>query len=500
MSSSKPRLSTTGSSLTATFSPNCSRLLALAALSLDLVGCAVAPSTSTLPLAVWSQHGPAGQLAVRAIVTDGLPCPLASVDNQAQRMRVRAGGNGKTAAGNDKNPAFDPPFAVTSCEIDVPATTGQVEVGGQPVAMPKATVQRIVLLGDTGCRVKMPANSKGDPLQDCSSADAWPWARIARAAAREKPDLVIHVGDYHYREYCDDPLRCTPLRERGVVVSYGWVGWQADFFAPAAPLLAQAPWVFVRGNHENCDRGGEGWMRFLSPSPYLACTDQRSKTATRSVLGNNFTADAWRLDIDAGLGLVVVDNAGHEDYRPVQETPQDVAHFQRTLGVLRQPSAQKLWLLAHRPLWYDLLGQVSQPNAFQQVLREALPTNVQLVVGGHEHAFQTLNFAPPGSASGRPAQLIVGGGGTQLESFDPESPFFEGKSGIGSREKAQPDGRLYDGLAARSGLLLHRYSFLVLDREAQGWGGRLLDVDGRLITRCRLDDGGKEMACAFPDH
>jgi hypothetical protein len=231
MSSSKPRLSTTGSSLTATFSTARSRLLALAALSLALAGCAVAPSTSTLPLAVWSQHGPAGQLAVRAIVAEGLPCPLASVENQARSMRVRAGGNGKTAADNDKNPAFEPPFAVTSCEIDVPATTAQVEVSGQTVALPKATVQRIVLLGDTGCRIKISANGQGDPLQDCSSADAWPWARIARAAAREKPDLVIHVGDYYYREYCDDPLRCTPLRERGVVVSYGWVGWQADFLS-----------------------------------------------------------------------------------------------------------------------------------------------------------------------------------------------------------------------------------------------------------------------------
>ena len=125
---------------------------------------------------------------------------------------------------------------------------------------------------------------------------------------------------------------------------------------------------------------------------------------------------------------------------------------------------------------------------------------MQLAVGGHEHAFQTLNFAPSASAVSRPAQLIVGGGGTQLEAFDPESPFFEGKSGAGSRERAQPDGRLYDGLAARSGLLLNRYSFLVLDRDGQGWAGRLLDVDGGLITRCRLDDGGKEMACAFPTH
>ena len=208
---------------------------------------------------------PNGQVSLRAIVQEGLPCPAVTVDQQAKPMQLRAEGNAQQAQAPDKNRAFDPPFAVASCQLDLPAASKEVLLAGQPLAMPKAQAQRIVLLGDTGCRIKMPANGKGDPLQDCTSQDAWPWARVASAAAREKPDLVIHVGDYHYREFCDDPKRCAELIERGVAVSYGWLGWQADFFTPAAPLLMQAPWVFVRGNHENCDRGGEGWMRFLSP-------------------------------------------------------------------------------------------------------------------------------------------------------------------------------------------------------------------------------------------
>jgi len=36
---------------------------------------------------------------------------------------------------------------------------------------------------------------------------------------------------------------------------------------PAAPLLAAAPWLLVRGNHESCDRAGQGWWRFLDPRP-----------------------------------------------------------------------------------------------------------------------------------------------------------------------------------------------------------------------------------------
>ena len=46
-----------------------------------------------------------------------------------------------------------------------------------------------------------------------------------------------------------------------------WAVWQNDFFDPAAPLLAAAPWVLVRGNHELCRRGGHGWFRFLDRLP-----------------------------------------------------------------------------------------------------------------------------------------------------------------------------------------------------------------------------------------
>ena len=40
-----------------------------------------------------------------------------------------------------------------------------------------------------------------------------------------------------------------------------WTTWQADFYTPAAPLLAAAPIVLVRGNHEDCERAGPGWLQ-----------------------------------------------------------------------------------------------------------------------------------------------------------------------------------------------------------------------------------------------
>jgi hypothetical protein len=247
-------------------------------------------------------------------------------------------------------------------------------------------------------------------------------------------------------------------------------------------------------------------MRFLSPLPYAACGDQWYKTASRSLLQNNRTADAYRIDIDGGPSLVVADNAAHEDYKAATATPLDIEVFTRTLRPLLEPpqppDGLPIWLLLHRPIWYDLLDAGAPPNALQTVLAGRLPANVEFVFAGHQHAFQTINFVraadPVSYPAGRPAQVLVGTSGTQLEVFDPQSPFYEGMVGVGGMERSRPDGRLYDGVAADNGIVVNRHSFLLLEREAQDWAGRLLDADGNTISRCRLLGGHKQIDCTFP--
>ena len=60
--------------------------------------------------------------------------------------------------------------------------------------------------------------------------------------------------------------------------SYGFDASAADLFTPAKPLLAAAPWVFVRGNYEACFGAGQGWFRFLDSQPWRearSCNDPK---------------------------------------------------------------------------------------------------------------------------------------------------------------------------------------------------------------------------------
>ena len=114
-----------------------------------------------------------------------------------------------------------------------------------------------------GGRHRLP--HQGRHLQACNDPAAWPFPPVARAAAALKPDLVIHVGDYLYRE---NPCPAGNAGCAGSPWGDNWTTWNADFFDPAAPLLAAAPIVLVRGNHEDCARAGPGWLRLQGPLAY----------------------------------------------------------------------------------------------------------------------------------------------------------------------------------------------------------------------------------------
>jgi len=390
-------------------------------------------------LAQWVQLGPDGTSSVRAI-TDEASCPAVVFDARSVVMSARSEPGQKF--GNVKEAKFD----VRGCEADVPAGARAATLDGAPLPLPKARPQRIVIFGDTGCRIL------GRAAQNCNDINEWPFPRIAELAAAAQPDLVIHVGDYHYRE------SACPIDNRGCAGSpsgYGFDAWNADFFAPAAPLLAAAPWVFARGNHEDCGRAGEGWFRFLDRAPMAA--------ACRDFTGV-FVAQL------ADFGIVVVDGAAAEDPKGNAGALIDTLRRQFVEVAAKVPA--EAWLVSHRPFNAMISGGGNAPPAIDNSVQEAalgpvIPAGVRMEVAGHVHFFQAVDFG-----GARPPTLVVGTGGDALATMEP-------MSAIGASINGLPVVRSETRLG---------FGFMIWERDGGRWNGTLYGVDGQALDRCQLMD------------
>jgi hypothetical protein len=332
-------------------------------------------------------------------------------------------------------------FPVIVCEARASLTTMKLTVAGSPTPVLPQEVRRIVVIGDTGCRLERGA------VQDCNDPQAWPFAAIARRAAGRKPDLVIHVGDYYYRK-----APCPAARTGCAGSPYGdnWTTWLADFFTPAAPLLSAAPWVTVRGNHELCNSGGEGWRRLLDP--HIAS----SECTTFS--------DPYVVHL-SGLNLLVLDGAAADDF---SAAPEKVAVYAAQLAGLLKTASSPAWLLTHRPVWAAAPGKLFNAT-LQAAIRGQIPPALDLVLSGHLHDFMSYEFGPE-----RPAQLIVGDSGDKM-------------LGLG---KAPPE---IDGIKVRKPFALERFGYFVLEHTAGGWDGTLYDSNDAVLAHCKLR--GRALAC-----
>jgi hypothetical protein len=376
------------------------------------------------------------------LVTPAARCPEARLDGRPVAMQQRA--------------ASDEAFPVTVCQLPVPAGVRRAAIGDWIAPLPAGEPRRILIFGDTGCRLK------GAAVQACNDPRQWPFALISRRAAEQKPDLVIHVGDYYYRE---SPCPAGVAGCAGSPHGDNWTTWDAEFFDPASPLLGVAPWVFVRGNHESCKRGGPGWFRLLDSAP-------AQKTCP---------ADSAPFELRLGkLNLFVTDSADAEDQAAPQEA---VDRYQRQLDALGEGLTRgQGWLLTHRPIWAMVpvaqlgpLGaaEVAINRTLQEAVRGRALGGVQMVVAGHIHHFASYDFGPD-----RPAQLVAGTGGDIGEPGD--SP------------KLTSSRPTIDGLEAE-GFSFERYGYLLLDRDGADWNGVFRDLDDKVLATCRLHE--RRLSC-----
>lgn len=409
------------------------------------------------PVQSWVEMAPGG--SVVRILTEAETCPVIKVDGRNRRTLLRAAPASLPQRSNKAHVDGPTGFASRVCELPLPRWARRASLGGRPLPLPRPRLDRIVLIGDTGCRIK----AADDAAQDCNQPTAWPFAAIAARAARMRPDLVLHVGDYLYRENA-----CPPDRQgcAGTPWGYGEAGWRADFLDPAAPLLNAAPWIMVRGNHEECARAGQGWWRLLDPHPLQPGADCAG--AGDDMAGNH--TDPYAVNLGQQAQVIVADLMQLASGKPGD--PLVSAQFDRDMARIAMLSrgAKVSFATAHFPfnpvVWQDKPHTAVAVGA-KPVNAYVLPPlpHVRAMLAGHIHMFQLARFAD------RPTQVIAGFSGT-LED-DASAP--AGLADIAGK----PGAAALQALTTITG----RFGFALIERHGQAWDMTVFAADGAVMRR-----------------
>jgi hypothetical protein len=399
------------------------RALGAAAVVLALARLAGGADLPALVLARWVVLGANGGASARAVTTAST-CPPLVVDGAPVAMAVRA--------------APSPAHPVRTCEAALPRGARVAAVAGLPLPLPVDDPERIVVLGETGCRLV----HGPEPMQACNDAAAWPAAAIAAAATRDEPQLVIHTGDLVGRL-----TACRPGTERscgGSPSGDTFATWHADVLAPEAPLLAAAPWIVARGDHDRCGAAGDGFLRYFAPGPRPKRCPPRLPPY---------------LVMLGALQLQVLDTSGADDDGPA---PAAVDATRRDLAVLRELIHSPAWLLTHRPVWavrQQAEGLATPTRTLQVAIGDGLEPAIHTILSGHVRLFEHLAFAAQ-----RPQQVVVGNGAVH----------------------DVVAGTRVDGALVAQWDAAPRFGYLVLQRVGKEWDARAKDETGRVIARFTL--------------
>jgi predicted phosphodiesterase len=357
----------------------------------------------------WVTIGSGASVTAR-VATRTAECPEIVLDGKGMKMSLRSP--------SDDLPAFN----VKVCESLIPSGTKDARIGNQKIPVFNPSPKRIVIIGDTGCRVKGKTKESAW-VQNCNDPKTWPFLKIADLAASLNPDLVIHVGDYLYREApCPKGLKECEGSPSGDSMA----SWNADLFKPANQLLQASPWIFVRGNHESCARAGEGFRRLLDPNPYSPiCVEH---------------PDPFSIPLE-NLQIAMIDTS---------QEPANKARLQ-SLNSLKLKNAV---LLSHRPLWGDESPEIIGP----------IP-GVKLVLSGHWHTFHMSEYEDR-----RGTQVVTGNSGTELI----------------KNPKQIAIGTVLDGSILKTSNTISEFGFTVLDRVGGHWELKVYNLNGQILLKKKL--------------
>ena len=224
----------------------------------------------------------------------------------------------------------------------------------------------------------------------------------------------------------------------------------------------------MRGNHETCDRAGPGYLRLIGPLPFsVACTGHLSPY--RIPLGD--------------FSLMVMDDADAYD---THVDPAHVPVYQAELADAVSPSATPVWLTMHRPIWAATTGPLNMPiGGNAQIIAAAEKTMlgkpVTLLLSGHLHAFEAINYSRGGVDGMPPPQIVAGNGGDNLviTPANLKGAVFQGHSGV----------------TVKDGLSVGGFGFLLLTHGHGGWTIDIYDSAGVAEGQCLFTFASDRLDC-----
>jgi hypothetical protein len=433
---------------------------------------AAAAQPAPPPYVVLGGQGPVARAIMTPDASSNVPsCPRIVVDGTPRAMTIRAEPDGKD-------------FNIRVCEFALGAATSAT-IAGHALRLPPDKLETIAVFGDTGCRIKVKeasaeqaakdadeeedeeqaeaaaAGNKKPKVQDCNDPELWPFKTVSTTIADAKPGLVIHVGDYLYRESA-----CPPGYGKDCAGSpHGdnWPTWAADFFTPAADLLKAAPWIVTRGNHEDCDRAWRGYALMLDPTPVSG--DTTSKCVP---MIDQYTVTA------GGRAFIMLDSSDAADECPCDSEP----YKQQFEAMTPAPGT---WLVTHKPIWgftnsknkktgereLGIRNLTLQGALDNNTFKKKPPAGIDLVLSGHIHLWEAIGFA-----DGRSPQFVLGSGSTKLAHKITE----------------ELDGQEIGGTTVAAAVTEHRFGYTLFEPSKHGghWNATYYNTNGKEKVACKV--------------
>ena len=431
-------------------------------ITLALAAATVTPALASVDAATSAQQygsyvilgqTPAGDnvAIARTVIQSNLTCPTVSAINN---------GSGNSTTPQNMITRDNPTqFPVMVCESLIGFDQAyQLNFADKAIALAvaKSNPQNIQVFGDTGCKTS-----------DCALGDpAEPFKSLADSGAEAKPDLVLHMGDYNYRgtggqialtiknakgeleqapqwtydagdsltasDHCGQQAGGPFYSQSAVNANRpdSWQYWLNDLFMSSGELMAAAPWIVSRGNHELCSRAGPGYFYFLDPNSNLVKGQQQMSCpavqVNKGAITNSVQVPNYIVQFKQ-LNVAVIDSANACDALTGTAFDKVYKNVFADLNAKVKPLKQPTWVITHRPIWgvealdgdkstpcssnspYSCINQMMQ-KAIAAQPGKALNKGIKLVLTGHMHKFESVSF----KQGSHPPNIIVGSSGVEL--------------------------------------------------------------------------------------